>query len=238
MDIILANSLEQIVSAPRLQRYRNVAGTDLETVLLYCWNIQLAEALIPPLAILEVALRNAVHDALTTHTGTDFWFKSILHPKKYGNVTDLMARITTRQGYPPSAGKVISEITFGFWPAVFARRYNALWWGQPYPMLSSVIPNHPNVARDTRAKFEQRLEYFVSLRNRLMHQEAVFQGVAAVNRPIMPIETLHAQLLETIGWINHDAATLAICMDRFDAIHDVTGRAALERTIKTAFNIP
>lgn len=187
---------------------------------------------------MEVALRNAVHDALTTHTGTDFWFKSILHPKKYGNVTDLMARITTRQGYPPSAGKVISEITFGFWPAVFARRYNALWWGQPYPMLFSVIPNHPNVARDTRAKFEQRLEYFVALRNRLMHQEAVFQGVAAVNRPIMPIETLHAQLLETIGWINHDAATLAVCMDRFDAIHDVTGRAALEKAIKTAFNIP
>lgn len=238
MDTVLANSLEQIVSTPRLQRYRNVAGTDLETVLLYCWNVQLAEALIPPLAILEVALHNAVHDTLTAHKGTSFWFKSVLHQQKYDNIVELINRITSRQGFPPTADKVISEITFGFWPLIFARRYNALWWGQPYPLLSRVIPNHPNVARDTRAKFEQRLEYFVALRNRLMHQEAVFQGVAAVNRPIMPIETLHAQLLETIGWINHDAATLAICMDRFDSIHDIPGRAALEKAIKTAFNIP
>lgn len=148
MDTALAGKLEQIVSAPRLQRYRDAAANDLEIVTLYCWNIQLAEALMPPLAILEVTLRNAVHNTLTAFAGTDYWFKSILHQQKYNNILELINRITRRQGYPPTSGKVISEITFGFWPLMFAKAYNSLWWSRPNPMLANIIPNHPNIARD------------------------------------------------------------------------------------------
>lgn len=237
MDEALVGRLELIVSSPRLQRYRNAAVTDLDTVTLYCWNVQLAEAIMPSLAIFEVALRNAVHNTLSTHMGTEFWFKSVLHQKKYSNITDLMDRITRRQGYPPTAGKVISEITFGFWPLIFAKAYNSLWWSRPMPLLQSVIPNHPNIARDTRGQFEQRLEYFAVLRNRVMHQEAIFEGVAAINRPNLPIKTLHAQLQETIGWIDADAARFASCLDRFDSIIDVTGRTNLKASIKDAFSI-
>lgn len=170
----------------------------------------------PPIAILEVALRNAIHDTLTERTGTDFWFKPILKPGMYETVTERIHVLTQRHGYPPTSGKIISELTFGFWSLMFSKSYNALWWSPPDSLLPRVIPNHPGIARDTRKHFATRLAYSVILRNRVMHQEAIFQGVAALNRPVMAIDILHAELIETIGWINGDAATLAACMDHFE----------------------
>jgi len=237
LDAGLAASLESIVSAPRLQRYRDASSSDIEMVILYCWNIKLAEALLPSLAIFEVALRNAVHTALTTKNRSEFWFKSVLHPAKYANIVDLMAKITKRQGTPPTAGKVISEITLGFWPLLFAKSYNALWWSLPNPLIADVIPNYAPVARDTRAKFEQRLEYFVALRNRVMHQEAIFQGVAALNRPILAIDVLHDQIIEAIGWINTDAQKMALGLDRFGDVYSAPGRADLEAAVRAEFKL-
>lgn len=69
-----------------------------------------------------------------------------------------------------------------------------------------------------------------------MHQEAVFQGAGALNRPVLPIDILHAQLLETIAWIDADAATLVACLDRFDeAFH--SGKANVEAELRQRFNI-
>ncbi len=236
LDAALVASLERIVSAPRLHRYRHAATTDLETVTLYCWNIQLAEALMPALATLEVTLRNAVHSSLVTHTGTEYWFKSVLHRQMYDNIIDLIARLTRRQGQPPTVGKIISEITFGFWPRIFAKHYQSLWWDTSNPLLPSVIPNYPKIGRDSRGKFEERLEYFVVLRNRAMHHEAVFEGVAALNKPILPIAALHAQLLETIEWIDVDAASIVRCLDRFDEIHR-DGKSHIEAKLRRQFGI-
>lgn len=238
MDTNWAARLEQIISADRLRRYRDAANSDFDTLVLYCWNIQLAEALMPPLSILEVTLRNAVHSTLMGQVHSEFWFKSILHQQKYDNIAELISRITKRQGYPPTAGKIISEITFGFWPLIFAKHYNSLWWSQPHPLLASVIPNHPNLARDTRSKFAERLAYCVSLRNRVMHQEAIFQGVAALNRPVLPIEVLHDHLLEVIGWINQDALSMVLCLDRFNALFRQEGRSELEARLKSSLDIP
>lgn len=236
VDAVLIGNLERIVSAPRIQRYRNAATDDLEAVILYCWNIQLAEAQMPSLAMLEVTLRNAVHNTLAAHTGTDFWFKSVLQRQMYDNIIDLIAKLVGRQGHPPTIGKVISEITFGFWPRMFARSYQSLWWTTPNPLLTKVIPNYPKPGRDSRGKFEERLEYFVSLRHRVMHQEAVFQGVGAINRPVIPIDILHAQLLETIAWIDVDAATLVACLDHFDDTFK-NGKARIEGELRQRFSM-
>jgi hypothetical protein len=234
----LAASIEQFASMPRLQRYRAAATSDLDTAILYCWNIHLGEALLPSLAVLEVTLRNSVHNVLTHHAGTEWWFKTVLHPVSCDNALKIVGGLTKRQGHPPTVGKVISEITFGFWPKLFAHSYNAFWWDAPHRLLAQVIPNHPNVARDTRSKFEERLEYFVELRNRAMHQEAIFEGVKALNKPILPIDTLHDQIVETIGWINLDAQRLIKRFDRFDAVFSPNGKAQIEHGIKAEFNIP
>lgn len=237
MDAALVASIERFVSVPRLQRYRNAATSDLETTVLYCWNVRLAEALLPSLAVLEVALRNSVHEALTHHTGTEWWFKTVLNPASYDNVLKVIGDLTKRQGHPPTGGKVVSEITFGFWPKLFARSSNAFWRDDPHGLLAHVLPHHPRVARDTRARFEERLEYFVALRNRATHQEAIFEGVKALNRPVLPVDTLHDQIIETIGWINPDARTLVARFDRFDDIFGSDGMGQIEAGLKDEFGI-
>jgi len=218
LEFALIAGLKSFVSAPRAQRYRNAGVDDLEAVALYCWNTQLAETLLPSIAMLEVCLRNSVHDALTAHAGTEWWFKPALTTERYGNILELVGRLTKRAGYPPTVGKVISEITFGFWPRLFAQSYNSLWWSQPNPLIRTVLPHHPNIGRDTRKRLEERLEYVVELRNRAVHHEAIFRGVAALNRPVLPIETLHEHLIETIGWISLDAKRIVVRFDRFDDV--------------------
>ena len=210
---------EQIVSAPRFARYRRDSSSDLDAAALYLWNIQLTEALLPSIALLEVALRSSVHRVLATHTGKEYWFKTVLQSQMYDNVLRVMNDVTRRTGHPPGADKVVSEITFGFWPKIFAKSYNDLWWSRPHALLQDVLPAHPSVARDTRTRFEARLEYFVSLRNRMMHHESIYQGVSAVNRPALPLEALHQQLVETIEWIGEDATRFHTCLDRFDGVY-------------------
>lgn len=238
MDAALVASIEKIVSAPRLQRYRRAATSDLDIAILYCWNIQLGEAILPSLAMLEVALRNSVHDVLTKHVGTEWWFKTVLNSPSYDNVLKVIGDLTKRQGHPPTTAKVISEITFGFWPKLFAHSYNAFWWDAPDRLLAQVLPHHPNVARDTRSKFEERLEYFVALRNRVVHQEAIFEGVKALNRPVLPVETLHTQIVETIGWIDRNAQKLVTRFDRFDGAFDPSNGIVIENGLKAEFNLP
>jgi hypothetical protein len=239
LDAQLVANLERIVSAPRLQRYRNASASDLETAVLYCWNVQLGEALMPSIAVFEVTLRNAVHNTLTSHAGTDWWFKSTLYKEAFDNILKIINESIRRNGHPPTIGKLISEITFGFWPKVFASRLDKVWWDtHGNPLIAQLLPHHPNIARDTRSKLEQRLEYFVVLRNRIMHQEAIFDGVQANNRPRLPIDDVHSQLIETLGWIDTDAANVVACVDRFDAVFDPTARQALENDIKARFQIP
>lgn len=232
MDGLIAR-LEVIAAAPRLTRYRAAAADDPDAVILYCWNIQLGEALLPTLGILEVTLRNAVHDALKQQTGQDFWFKDVLQVPMYRNIVDVIGGIIGRQGHIPTVDKVISEITFGFWPKLFGQNYNKRWWDPTDPLLAKVLRGHAKVARDTRTHFERRLEYAVNLRNRIVHQEAIFQGVGALNRPRMPIDELHDQLLETIGWISSDAEKLARCLDRFDQVYH--GQEALRDVLRRTF---
>lgn len=212
------DSFRECVSEPRFRRYVAASRSDRDAVERYCWKIQLSESLYPTLSILEVSLRNGAHRALSDHLGTEFWFGSILHPRKYQNIADLIARITSRAGGPPTADKVVSEITFGFWLSLFSRRYNAVWWQPHDPLLAKVIPHHPNIARDTRRHLEITLEYAVALRNRVMHHEAVFQGVTALNRPRKSVEEIHLELRELVRWISPQADRMLDELDRFPMV--------------------
>lgn len=66
------NDLYLTLSSPRLESYRpQPNGTDMEMMVNYFWNIDLAEALVPCLHAAELALRNSIDRTLTAHFGTD-----------------------------------------------------------------------------------------------------------------------------------------------------------------------
>ena len=134
MDASLVARLEKLTSVGRLQRYRTAAASDLETAVLYLWNIELTGALLPAIAILEVSLRNAVHASLTRKEGTEFWFQSVLQSQKWLNIKrQIIDDLQAEYGATLPAGKVIAELTFGTWPHIFANYYRHLWWNPPEP---------------------------------------------------------------------------------------------------------
>jgi hypothetical protein len=55
----------------------------------YLWNVALSEALLQGLSAVEVGLRNSVHNTMTAHVGTDYWFQAILRPNEMKMVHDV-----------------------------------------------------------------------------------------------------------------------------------------------------
>jgi hypothetical protein len=66
--------LSQAVSRVRLEAYRPSAGSDLDTIVNYFWNITLCEALYPSLDAVEVVLRNSIHRTLSGYFQSEYWF--------------------------------------------------------------------------------------------------------------------------------------------------------------------
>lgn len=62
------DELRVIFSQERLDRYLGHAhcnNSKNEALIAYSWNIELSQALYPALQVLEIALRNSLHDTIT-----------------------------------------------------------------------------------------------------------------------------------------------------------------------------
>lgn len=114
------------LSPIRLHRFVTEAGTVPKGLRLYRWNAQLASAYWTPLHFVEVAVRNAVHDALTLHFGTPEWYDSagdgsgsawLYYPEREA-VSKAIAKFPT-----PTPGKVVAELSFGFWVGLLSGRH-------------------------------------------------------------------------------------------------------------------
>ena len=178
---------ERLVSQPRFDKYRPSDQDDLETLVTYLWNAALAEALFQGLSAMEVALRNVVHPTFTTHIGTEYWFQAVLLPEEMKFVNDVWMKLSKRHKRPPTPGKIIAELTFGFWPHLFDSRYHDLWWDNKtslfrttFPHIPTNVPPHQSVVLKT---IHQRVELCQKLRNRVMHHEPIFTGISILNKP-------------------------------------------------------
>lgn len=139
---------------------------------LYLWNAQIGEAFHIPIQAVEVGLRNRVSDALQAAYGALWWeeprFLSI-----DGAREDDIGRAKTRlqrQGKEVVAGQVIASLSFGFWVAVLASRYNPDVWSRH---LRSSFPHLPNEVN--RWKLQTEVRQVADLRNRLWHHEPIFR---------------------------------------------------------------
>lgn len=109
----------EALSAGRFQTYLTATGGDEERALrLYRWNSRVSAAWMPDLALIEVALRNAIHDTLTVATGhSDWWNHVVLDNKTERNIDDSVQRIARQHGQA-TPGHVVADLTlatgFGF----------------------------------------------------------------------------------------------------------------------------
>ncbi|GAA2783215.1 hypothetical protein [Saccharopolyspora taberi] len=146
-----ARSTLLLFSQPRTQGYLDACGADAEAALeLYRWNTQISGAFWETLSHLEIVLRNALADRLAgRHAAAGRPGSWLDDPAReldgFARKDIAKARQRVRaKGKPDCDGQTLTELGFGFWRFLLAKRYTALW-----PDLVGGFPRAPDRARTT-----------------------------------------------------------------------------------------
>jgi hypothetical protein len=189
-------SIERTVTKERLTRYLGATKRDVSQALeLYEYNVQLSEVLYGLLHGLEVTVRNAEYHALTASYGTPTWY-DLAPLSQYWK--DQLDKAKAKPGAAGRPGKVVAELTFGFWIDLLqAGNHRCLWVDRK---LNRAFPN----TRLHRKFIHERLKAIQLLRNRISHHEPVLTAANALYNGDGVI-TL-AELLECVEWVCADTA--------------------------------
>lgn len=109
-------SIKKALSAARVSTYEiaTTAAPTLEGALaLYAWNSQVSAAMLSPLHMCEVVIRNAVSDALTGEYGDRWpWNPAFEKSLPTSGKFNMQAHLMTKRKGKPTTGKVIPELAF------------------------------------------------------------------------------------------------------------------------------
>ena len=205
MSSINFQVIAQRLTTTRLGSYLQATNGDVEAAIrLYDWNISAASALYEDLGRLEVVFRNAVDDAMVKYgvarAWPDVWYRRTqLFPgqsaSRARDEIDAARGRATRGGKLPEVhGKVLAELSFGFWRYLCKPPYLTSLW---VPTLASAFPLHPSAGnpRQVRAEVEDRMQRLHFLRNRIAHHEPIHRRNLSRD---------YSHLLELTGWICSD----------------------------------
>lgn len=170
---------------------------------LYEWNLRLGAALMRDIAHVEVAVRNAYDEAITTHRqGGRHWLldpaSPVLAPlwrTRHGGRTDVNARNRTTVadavrrcgGASAKPGEVIAELSFGFWRHCTDTAHEKTLW---VPYLHRSWPK-----KTSRVAIERSLTIINTARNRASHHEPLFgsqpgRDLTAAHREVLRLSEM------------------------------------------------
>jgi hypothetical protein len=126
----------------------------------------------------EVLLRNALAERMQARqhrlSRATSWLDDPLvglDQRGRDDIATAQRRVRTK-GKRPGEGQVVSELSFGFWRFLVARRYQTVLW----PDLASGFPHAPS---RSRVIVEDPIVRLYDLRNRLAHQQRVWSEPVA-----------------------------------------------------------
>lgn len=190
----------------RLRLYLTEAGGDEDAAAhLYQWNSHCSAAFWEALGYLEVSLRNALDARMTLRQqargGTRHWVFDDArqlgrdarghgrHAHPYQNVATAIRRVQAN-GKPLDPAQIISELHFGFWHQLVARRQMFLW-----PDLAAAFVHAPT---RSPVPVRDRLARMRDLRNRIGHHHRIWS---------LDLDSRWDDLLTLTGWIDPELRT-------------------------------
>jgi hypothetical protein len=195
------DDLENALSADRFRPYVQMAqGDRVAAIRLYERNTRFSGALYCSIQGLEVCLRNAVHRSLTAAYGPD-WFDH-LTMLRYPLPQKLEAAKSNilGDGKLLTPGRVVAELSFGFWTALLSAKYEKCLWvpclhrAFPYafagPEFGTTASGAPR--RVNRQDIARRLDGIRQLRNRIAHHESIIRR---------RLDEDFLSIIETTAWI-------------------------------------
>ena len=187
--------LRDAMSSERFETYLSLARQDRRRALQsYTRNAALGAAFHGPLQALEVTVRNAVHRSLTGSRGVG-WYEDqvLLRPSEQRSVQEARQSLR-RKRKPREPGRVVAELNFGFWVALFSRKYDSGLW---CAYLHNEFNPEPN-----RAELHLQLDRLRTLRNRIAHHEPILQRDLATDHEKL-LWVLRMLSPETARWVAH-----------------------------------
>lgn len=112
-----AEALRRAISLDRLGTYNQAANaTGADVLDLYIWDRDLSAAFLADIAIIEVALRNAMHTALSNSYGEDWYTRPEvgLDDRSEASIAVAWRRLHERR-QPQTSGRVVAQLMLGFW---------------------------------------------------------------------------------------------------------------------------
>lgn len=220
------DQIEAVLSSERLRPYAS-GGTTRQAIENYLWNIALCEALYPVLNILEVGLRNSLDRAIgaeypvTSYGRVMSWLDrnpGVVAQDDVGMVNYAIRRLQEKHE-ALSHGKLVAELTFGFWTSLFDVRYERgqiLW----PTLLRAVFPHMPRNIRKRR-HISPQLNRIRHLRNRVFHYEPIWHWA--------DLREKHDEALEVVAWISPALRGSLDAINRFPEVLNASPLAYRER---------
>ncbi len=168
-------------------------GDHEHAVALYVWNARVSAAIFETLHHVEVLLRNTIdaqfQPVIATAQPSGTWLENpaILNVDSRKRVRETIERIG-KEGKAPTRGRVVAGLSFGFWRALFDRKYHQLW-------VEHLHRAFPHGSGD-RAEIAALMSKLVPFRNRLAHHETIIRR---------PISNHYDEMLRLAGLIDPDA---------------------------------
>jgi hypothetical protein len=186
--------LEKHFSAARLGRYRaSCNGDEIRAARAYVSNMLLAEAMMPMLNVLEIALKNGAHQRLTALYKRADWWEAWANDASFAwqvrEVANAKAKLQ-RRAEALTPDKIIAELPLGFWSSLFNVQFQTILWKD----LRLAFPRCPKPQRQ-RHTVSSALNQIRELRNRVFHHEQLLWLSP-------PLIDLHGKGVEVIGWLD------------------------------------
>lgn len=160
----------RLLSVPRLATYTAACDGDVKRALeLYRWNLTVSTAFFESIHYFEVAFRNCVDGAVAAWVATGepevtSWFDDSTVPLSEGawrQVQQAKERIVDA-GQVVAHGRIVAELSLGFWEALLSDRYNRTIWAT---CLKDAFPG------TRRQRLHDAVDQIRRLRNRIAHHE-------------------------------------------------------------------
>jgi len=195
--------LLSLVTAERLGSYvRATDGTTAKAFALYEWNMRASASVMELSSILEVVTRNAIDQQLrdwarTRADGRSWLDAAPLDSRGRADIAKARDRATLRGRRPEVHGRVIAELTLGFWRYLSEARYLTSLW---VPAVHLAFPHGDTDLRQRQRDVAFRLQQLNFVRNRAAHHEPIHQ------RDLLKDYALAMELAE---WVSTAAARWA-----------------------------
>lgn len=173
----------------RFAAYRSATPHEAAALNLYIWDRDLSSAFFSDIAVIEVAMRHAMHRELVADFGPLWDLEaSRWDTRTHRKLTEARARLGQRL----TPDRLVAELMFGFWLGLLDEggravgpgpqrrvKYETLWRSTLHRAFPGAKPAARAAgARASRSWVHARVALVAALRNRVAHHEPLINGVS------------------------------------------------------------